>query len=156
MAAMTKELKAKLAEYSKQKRKERPLLKDIEPWLLPLYACDHYNEHRDDPGFNHSETFARDGEVYDWAYLSRASAEQVAALAEHLPHKRVIVGSRIGNRIVTVFSEARLRYALDQLRVDHKGRWSGLLGDYRSKYVRRVNRKRMTEATKENVALWVM
>lgn len=151
MAMMTPELKAKLAEYSKQKRTAHPLLKDVTPMLLAIFARDHFDEYWN---MGCGETIKEDGLPSSVAYLSRASKEQVAALVEYLPHKRIIVGSRVGNRIVTVFSEARLRHALDQLQVDHEGRYDGLNGGYRSKYIRRVKQKDMVEATPENCERW--
>ena len=107
--AWSAELKAKMLKYAKRKR--GVLLKDVDPNALPVFAVDHF----DDCGLSEAgeRTWSMSGKpkYRQWAYLSRATAEQVAALTEHLPNRRVMIGSRIGPRPVTVFNYARLKHA---------------------------------------------
>lgn len=115
--SMTPEVKALLREAAIRKRKANPLLKDLDPLALAAFARDEFDEKVGDPGRT-------------WAYLSRASVAQIAALREFLPHHEVRVGSRVGPRLVYVFELSRLSYALERL---------GMKWENRRKYVKELH-----------------
>lgn len=108
---MSAEVKDRLREYGRAKRKRTVLLKDVDPMALMIFARDEYDDKiGEDRG--------------PWAYLSRASVAQIDALRSLLEHHEVTVGSRVGPRRVYVFRSRRLRFALERLGMTPSKTWS--------------------------------
>lgn len=99
---MSQELKARLAENKKRRRKETVLLRDVEPMSLVIHALDHFDEH----ATTQQRLDDREG------YLSYSSKDQIAALASYIASSVRTVRFRFGSRLVTVFSFARLEHSL--------------------------------------------
>lgn len=103
--AMLPEVKARLREAGIRKRQTNRLLKDLDPFALMVFARDEFDDKVGDAGTQ-------------WAYLSRASYPQISALKSAIPSHEVLVGSRVGLRMVTVFESKRINYALRKLGVN--------------------------------------
>lgn len=129
---MTPELKSKLKAASVAKRMKNPLLKDVDPLAILVFACDEF------------DTQIGDDSRSQWGYLSRAPKGMVGMFRASgiLEFQEAIVGGFNGSRIVTCFKYQRLRFALEKLGVHYPKYLKSTFG-------------RHTPATRENIARYM-